>query len=254
MLSTPIPDEAAGYAMLEGAEDATWRLHGHYGARNAAGFGFLVETHQWRSDGFQDVDRGGESGLDLEDYTLKLSYAPEGSDHALAVKVQIAEQDSEQSYLGLTDVDFARDPFRRYGLSSLDNIATKHEQLIVRYQWTPSDSVAASVTYYNNEHERKLVQDRGHRPGRQRRCPIVFPHQLVKRGAGHQPWPARRGRGPRPIAGHFARHARHGAGQHPDPLQCADLLLPRPAGQPLLDRCDGRAQPPDQCRRPLPRG
>ena len=161
MLSTPIPDEAAGYAMLEGAEDATWRLHGHYGARNAAGFGFLVETHQWRSDGFQDVDRGGDSGLDLEDYTLKLSYAPEDSDHALALKVQIAEQDSEQSYLGLTDADFARDPFRRYGLSSLDNIATEHEQLIVRYQWTPSDSLGASVTYYNNEHERNWFKTEG---------------------------------------------------------------------------------------------
>ncbi|MCY3641038.1 MAG: TonB-dependent receptor plug domain-containing protein, partial [Gammaproteobacteria bacterium] len=161
MLSTPIPDEAAGYAMLEGAEDATWRLHGHYGARNAAGFGFLVETHQWRSDGFQGVDRGGDSGLDLEDYTFKLSYAPEGSDHALALKVQIAEQDSEQSYLGLTDADFARDPFRRYGLSSLDNIATEHEQLIVRYQWTPSDSVVASVIYYNNEYERNWFKTEG---------------------------------------------------------------------------------------------
>ncbi len=161
MLSTPIPDEAAGYAMLEGAEDATWRLHGHYGGRNAAGFGFLLETHQWRSDGFQDVDRGGDSGLDLEDYTLKLSYAPEGSDHALALKLQYADQDSEQSYLGLTDADFARDPFRRYGLSSLDNIATEHEQLIVRYQWTPSDSLAASLIYYNNQHERNWFKTEG---------------------------------------------------------------------------------------------
>ena len=161
MLSTPIPEQAAGYAMLEGGEDATWRLHGHYGARNAAGFGFLVETHQWRSDGFQDVDRDGDSGLDLEDYTLKLSYAPEGSNHALALKVQIAEQASDQSYLGLTDADFAADPLRRYGLSGLDNIATDHEQLIVRYQWTPSDSLAASVIYYNNEHERNWFKTEG---------------------------------------------------------------------------------------------
>ena len=161
MLSTPIPDEAGGYAMLEGAEDATWRLHGHYGARHGAGFGFLVETHQWRSDGFQDVDRGGDSGLDLEDYTLKLSYAPEGSNHALALKYQIAEQDSEQSYLGLTDADFARDPFRRYGLSSLDNIATEHEQLIARYRWTPTDALSASALYYHNEHERNWFKTEG---------------------------------------------------------------------------------------------
>ena len=161
MLSTPIPDQAAGHVMLEGAEDATWRLHGHYGARNAAGFGFLLETHQWRSDGFQDVDRGGDSGLDLEEYTLKLSYAPDCSNHALALKLQIADQDSEQSYLGLTDADFARNPFRRYGLSNLDNIATKHDQLIVRYQWAPSESLAASALYYNNEHERNWFKTEG---------------------------------------------------------------------------------------------
>ena len=132
MISTPIPDAAVGYALLEGGEDATWRLHSHYGARNQAGFGFLVETHQWRSDGFQKLDRGGDSGLDLDDYMVKLSYAPEGSSHRLNLKYQYADQKSEQSYLGLTDADFADAPFRRYGLSALDHIKTEHKQIIAR--------------------------------------------------------------------------------------------------------------------------
>ena len=161
LLSTPVPDEPAGHLMVEGGRDATWRLHGHYGARNAAGFGFLLETHQWRSDGFQDVDRGGDSGLDLEDHTLKLSYAPEGSSHALGLKYQVANQDSEQSYLGLTDADFARAPLRRYGLSSLDNIETEHEQLILRYQWTPTSSLTATAIYYDNQHERDWLKTEG---------------------------------------------------------------------------------------------
>ena len=161
MLSTPVPDQAAGYAMLEGSGDATWRLHAHYGARNPAGFGFLVETHQWRSDGFQDVDRGGDSGLNLDDYMVKLSYAPINSNHRLNLKYQYAEQESDQSYLGLTDADFKANPFRRYGLSALDNIKTEHKQIILRYQWTPSESTMLSMLYYNNEHERNWFKTEG---------------------------------------------------------------------------------------------
>ncbi len=161
MLSTPVPEQAGGQALVEGGEDSTWRLHTHYGLRNDAGFGFLVETHQWRSDGFQEVDRGGGSGLDLEDYTLKLSYAPDASNHRLDFKYQYAKQSSDQSYLGLTDTDFDQTPLRRYGLSRLDNIETEHEQVIVRYRWTPTDSLALSVLYYNNEHERDWFKTEG---------------------------------------------------------------------------------------------
>ncbi len=161
MLSTPVPDEAAGQAMLEGGEDQSWRLHTHYGARNQAGFGFLAETHQWRSDGYQDVDRGGDAGLDLEDYTLKFSYAPPAAVHRVDLKLQHAKQESQQSYLGLTDADFAAAPFRRYGLSALDNIETNHKQLIARYQWTPTEAIDLSAHYYRNSHERDWFKTEG---------------------------------------------------------------------------------------------
>lgn len=161
MVSTPVPEERAGFATLEAGEDATWRLHAHYGGRAESGLGFLAETHQWRSDGFQDVDRGGDSGLDLTDHTAKLSWAPSNSPHRLDLKYQYAEQRSDQSYLGLTDADFATAPFRRYGLSALDHIETEHEQLIARYLWQPSDSAALSVAFYDNSHARDWFKSEG---------------------------------------------------------------------------------------------
>ena len=161
MISTPVPPAAAGYALLESGEDATWRLHAHYGSRNEAGFGFLAEVHRWRSDGFQEVDRGGGSGLDLADYTAKFSYAPSRSNHRLDVKLQYADQLSDQSYLGLTDADFAADPFRRYGLSALDHIDTAHKQVVARYQWLPSDAVALSAAFYDNRHRRDWFKTEG---------------------------------------------------------------------------------------------
>ena len=162
MVSTPIPTPMSGNIVTEAGEDSTYRVHATYGGRSASGFGFLLETHQWQSDGFQDIDRSNNNtGLDVEDYTVKLSYAPNNSAHGIELKLQSTEQSSNQSYLGLTDRDFGNSAFRRYGLSALDNIKTEHEQQILRYSYDISDSVDVSVTAYNNEHQRDWLKTEG---------------------------------------------------------------------------------------------
>ena len=162
MISTPIPDEPTGLLMVEGGEDDTYRAHAHYGGQLGNGLSFLIETHQWGSDGFQNIDRSDRNaGLDLEDYTLKLRHRSPDSRHQLDFKFQYADQSSNQSYLGLTDADFADDPYRRYGLSALDKIATEHFQYILRYKLALTDTLAVTVTGYNNEHERDWFKTEG---------------------------------------------------------------------------------------------
>lgn len=162
MVSTPIPTEISGNVVTEAGEDSTYRVHATYGGRTDAGFGFLLETHQWQSDGFQSIDRGSnDTGLDVRDYTVKLSYAPINSPHAIDLKLQATDQDSNQSYLGLTDGDFSNSAFRRYGVSEFDNIETEHEQQILRYSYDFNDSLDLSVTAYNNEHQRNWFKTEG---------------------------------------------------------------------------------------------
>ena len=162
MISTPIPAEPRGHVVAEAGENATYRLHATYGATTDDGFGFLVETHQWQSDGFQAIDRSSrDTGLDVDDYTVKLAYAPVDSGHSFELKLQKAKQNSNQSYLGLTDDDFARNATRRYGLSALDTIHTDHEQAILRYEYAWSDATALSATVYNNEHVRDWFKTEG---------------------------------------------------------------------------------------------
>lgn len=162
MVSTPIPNQAGGQVVTEVGEDATYRVHAHYGARNDNGFGFMLETHQWQSDGYQTIDRSGNNtGLDVEDYTVKLGYAPRGSAHQLELKLQYAAQNSNQSYLGLTDGDFAASPYRRYGLSAFDSIETEHEQAILRYKYEFSERLSFTATAYNNEHARNWFKTEG---------------------------------------------------------------------------------------------
>jgi len=155
MISTPIPEQSEGKIVAEVGANSTTRLHATYGSTNSNGFGYLVETHQWKSDGFQSIDgSNSNTGLNIKDYTLKLSYAPADSRHALEMKYQYAEQDSNQSYLGITDSDFKVDPYRRYSVSQNDLMVAEHDQLILRHKFVLNDNSSITTTAYNNEHAR----------------------------------------------------------------------------------------------------
>jgi Fe(3+) dicitrate transport protein len=162
MVSTPIPETRGGQVTLEAAQDATYRLHANYGDTLDNGFGYLLEAHQWQSDGFQDIDRSDtNTGLDVTDFMAKLAYAPTNSAHSVELKLQVTDQESEQSYLGLTDVDFNQNSTRRYGLSELDNISTEHSQVILRYGYEINNDLNFTATAYNNQHERNWFKTEG---------------------------------------------------------------------------------------------
>ena len=155
MISTPIPEQAEGKVIAEIGEDSTTRVHAAFGSTNSSGFGYLLETHQWKSDGFQQIDGdNGNTGLDIKDYTVKLSYAPIDSPHAFELKYQYADQESNQSYLGITDEDFKADPYRRYSISQNDLMLTEHNQLILRHEFSFNEDINITTTAYNNDHAR----------------------------------------------------------------------------------------------------
>lgn len=162
MISTPVPRQRRGFLLAEAGEHGTGRIHAFYGGVNEAGLGLLLETHQWFSDGFQHISGSGQdTGLDLEDYTLKASFLAPESRHIFELKLQYAGQTSKQSYLGLTDADFAQDPYRRYALSELDSIGTEHKQLIFRYEFSLNGVARLAATFYNNEHKRDWFKTEG---------------------------------------------------------------------------------------------
>ena len=162
MLSTPIPSSQSGQITVEAGQDSTYRAHATFGGQNDGGFGYLLEAHQWQSDGFQSIDRSNsDTGLDVTDLTMKLAYAPKDSRHSVELKLQYTDQDSEQSYLGLTDTDFADNAMRRYGLSALDNISTEHTQVMLNYAFQVSKPLSLTAVAYNNTHERDWFKTEG---------------------------------------------------------------------------------------------
>lgn len=162
MISTPVPaTDGVGDVFIETGRHGTGRLHATYGGTGANGFGYLLEAHRWVSDGFQSIDRSSsDTGLDVRDYTVKFALSPPASPHRVELKLQFADQISDQSYLGLTDTDFRADPMRRYGLSALDRIETDHEQAILRYEYA-SDTAGFAVSAYENRHARNWFKTEG---------------------------------------------------------------------------------------------
>lgn len=152
LVSTPIPEQSAGFLNLRGGEDGEMDLLANYGARSG-NFGFLVETAQRRSDGYKDIDRSRrDSGYDISDYVVKLAW--ETDTQALLFKAQYSEEVSDETYLGLTDADFARDENRRYGLSSIDEMDNDHTGYNLTYRLALNESTQFTATAYHNEFAR----------------------------------------------------------------------------------------------------
>ena len=151
MVSTPIPDSARGRLRSFAGQNGEIDVLANYGG-TSGNWGYLVETTQRRSDGFKDIDRGGDTGYDVSDYMAKVSWEANG--HRLFVKAQYSEETSDETYLGLTDADFASRTNRRYGLSAPDQMNNEHEGYMASYSTDLADNVALSVTAYLNKFSR----------------------------------------------------------------------------------------------------
>ena len=153
LVSTSIPAAAGG--RVEGAygEHATRRLHAFAGDAGER-FGWLLETYQLATDGFKELDGGGPTGFELEDYTAKLRWTSRPAARvfqAVELKVGTVGQDSSETYLGLTEGDFGRTPYRRYAASAEDRLDTDHDQVQLTWLVQPGAAVDVTTTVYRND-------------------------------------------------------------------------------------------------------
>ena len=152
LLSAPLPEESSGQLRLAYGDYGQTDLLASYGVRSGE-FSALVETAQRRADGFKTIDRSSaNSGYDIEDYVVKLGW--ESETQSLVFKAQYSEELSDETYLGLTDSDFASNANRRYGLSLLDQMDNRHSGLSLSYQRDISEAVQLSLTAYRNDFAR----------------------------------------------------------------------------------------------------
>ena len=156
MISSRIPDEFSGRASIAA---------GNYGSRNTQlvigdsyqNFGFVTDYFNYSSDGFKDLDGGGNTGFDKSDYLAKFrvnSNLDAKLYQSLTFKIQYSEEEANETYLGLTDEDFEENPYRRYRASSEDVMNAEHQQYQLTHFIQVSPSLNISTTGYLNKFKR----------------------------------------------------------------------------------------------------
>ncbi|HDZ07434.1 TonB-dependent receptor [Maribacter sp.] len=156
MISTQIPDQFMGRATLSA---------GNFNSKNTQivvgdsfkNFGFVSEYYNYNSDGFKNIDGGGNTGFDKSDYLAKFRInTDEGAKiyQSLHFKIQFSEETANETYLGLTDTDFNKNPYRRYRASSEDLMDSEHQQYQLTHLLKFSPAFAITTTGYVNKFKR----------------------------------------------------------------------------------------------------
>ena len=151
LISTPIPEVNSGKFVQEIGENAMARTHAYYGA-SQGNFGALVEVHEHSSDGFDSIANvGGDTGFDKSDFMIKARYS--SGNHTVTFKRVDLEEDSNQSYVGLSQASFMANPRMRYGATAYDKMMNDGEQTSLTYVGD-FDNFDVVFTYWQNDYHR----------------------------------------------------------------------------------------------------
>lgn len=151
-VSTSIPADFQLRSALTVGGDDTRKLTANIGD-SYRNFGWLIETFQFQNDGFKQLDGGGNTGVKLEDYMAKVRFNTTPTPtlyQEVEIKFGRTEQNGDETYLGLTDADFASNPVRRYAASQVDTFESSHEQYQARHLLARRNWDITTLAYRNN--------------------------------------------------------------------------------------------------------
>ena len=156
LVSAGISDRRSWLLDLSGGGEGMFRGHLR-GGDSGERFGWLVEGYQVGTDGFKELQGGGDTGFDTRDVQTRFRFTPTpGATRHQEFELKLAWQDhtSNETYLGLTEEDFRRTPDLRYAASQEDVMDTRHTQLQLRWFVQPTTATDLVVTAYRNDFER----------------------------------------------------------------------------------------------------
>ena len=155
MVSTPIPNTFSGTANLSYGSKNTFKSHTHIG-NMWKHFGFMVEYLRYQSDGFKKYEDHPVKGFNRDDLIAKVMVKTDkgtGVNHALELKFGYAGENSDETYVGLSEEDFKQTPFLRYAGSQMDELKTNHQQWVATYLLNFSNKLKiVTSAYYNRFH------------------------------------------------------------------------------------------------------
>lgn len=156
--TVPVPDVNGHHGMLDLSLGSFLygKAHGRYGYAQKH-FGLVAEGVYLRTDGFKDLDGGGNTGFEKSEWMLKGRVQSDPDREAyqfLQLKLGFSNELSRETYLGLTDADFANRPFRRYRGSARGRLSWWRTQMELRHGLELSDHFRLTTVLYRNDFDR----------------------------------------------------------------------------------------------------
>jgi Fe(3+) dicitrate transport protein len=153
LITHPVASGSGGALDVAGGQYGYAKFHGRFGAGDADNQ-FLIEGVHLRSDGFKELPSGDETGFYRNEWMFKGRHAfnpTSDLSHALSVKLTYSDEQSDETYLGLTDDDFRQNPLRRYEVSDQDRMRWHRTSAVVTHEIEPAYWLSLTTTAYRHD-------------------------------------------------------------------------------------------------------
>ncbi|MFD1614827.1 TonB-dependent receptor family protein [Gelatiniphilus marinus] len=156
MVSSQIPNKFSGKIRASYGSFNSNQLHAKIGGANKT-FGYLVEYLNYGSDGFKTLPSEKNTGFNKNDVVAKLSanlFANATVKQNIEFKFQYSDENGNETYLGLSEEDFNKNPFSRYPASNHDKMTTDHTQYVLTHNLEFSKNFRITTNLYRNNFAR----------------------------------------------------------------------------------------------------
>jgi Fe(3+) dicitrate transport protein len=154
LVTAPIPDGTHAFADLALGSFLSRKAHVRASISND-NLGLLVEGVHEANNGFKELDGvGGDTGYARNELMAK-ARASFGSQetllHELELKVGFSNENSNETYVGLSTADFEENPYRRYAASQLDRMEYSRTQVAFTHTATRGTDFDMKSTFYRHD-------------------------------------------------------------------------------------------------------
>ncbi|MDX1903191.1 MAG: TonB-dependent receptor [Thermonemataceae bacterium] len=153
LLSTPIPSSFKGFAQISYGSFNTNQQRVWIGD-SRKNFNYVFEVNRLASNGFKEIDNGGNTGFDRRDVMGKLSWHTNENasiPQILTLKFVNSTENGDETYLGLTFDDYQQNPLRRYAGTQKDILYINHQHISLNHSIIPLKKFSINTTAYYSQ-------------------------------------------------------------------------------------------------------
>lgn len=150
LLSTAIPETFKGFAQISYGSFNTNQQRVWVGD-SRKNFDYVFDVNRIASDGFKELDNGGNTGFDRRDVMGKLRWHTDEYarvPQSVTFKFVNSTEDGNETYLGLTYEDFEANPLKRFAGTQKDVLEMNHQLISLNHFIKPAKGLNISTTAY----------------------------------------------------------------------------------------------------------